>query len=128
MITCLSKAFYDAFLMIFFHYLFDVLLLTFLSQTFQILQFFMNSASTGDVVAVNSNDINTLLSNGVNTIFLNGKPNFFNHRRILPRKPPDCMFWIVEVLIVLYSPMNHLLKPYKDSRLVYQLMVDYVKF
>ena len=74
------------------------------------------AASVADTAAVNPNCIKTLLANGFNTFFIKVKPVFSNDPRILPKKPPDCLFlcyWIFYSFILAKDLFVKVLRRFK---------------
>ena len=64
--------------------------------------FWWIAASVADATAVNSNGIKMLLVNGVSTFLIKGNPGFSKGPKSLPKNPPDCQFYVIEFLIILY--------------------------
>ena len=64
--------------------------------------FFWIVASVADAVAVNPNGIKTLLASVFSTFFIKGKLVFSNGLWNLHKNSPDCPFYAIEFLIILF--------------------------
>ena len=58
--------------------------------------------SVADAAVVNPNGIKTLLANGLNTFSIKGNPVFNIGPKGLPKNPFDCLFDVIDFLIILY--------------------------
>ena len=64
--------------------------------------FWWIAASVADATAVNSNGIKTLSANGLSTFLVKGNSGCSKGPKSLPKNLPDCQFYVVEFLIILY--------------------------
>ena len=65
--------------------------------------FFCILPSIADIAAVKPNGANTFLANG-NATFIDGPANLLNN---LPKKPPDCINFLLQLYLILYQLPNY---------------------
>ena len=71
------------------------------------------AVSLANAAAINPNDIKTLLVNGSNTFFIKDNPVFSNAPKVLPKNPPECLFYAIDNIILADKPFAKSLRSFE---------------